>query len=231
MPGLLDAQLSSRIAKFAAQKAHALVYFSGALNAAPANLVIVSDGTTPETYDLPDAAAAASIATLVDAVNNGNASGGPSLLFDAYYLGGDVALIVQKTGSAAVGWTVNLDILMAAFATDQEAAANGVDHALVDGHDEEVEVMVFNEHTMTAMEIDMLASAVGAQVCVSTVTLGEAPRLVSIVRRDAALTYQSLINVGVDLNNLAGDEYAILLTDAGPVLAAGDTIGFTFITD
>jgi len=228
MPGLLDTQLSSQIAKFTAQKAHALVYFSGALNAAPNNGVTLTDGVTPEAYALADDTAPNGIAQLVDAINNGNVAGGPSALFDAYDIGGDVCLIVAQTAGAGVGLEITLDIAMAAFAADQEAAANGVAHAMVDGHAEEVEILVPNEHAMTAQEVAMLAG--GGQVAISTVTLGEAPKLLSAIRRTAAGSYQSLVNVEIDLDNLAGDEYAILLTDAGAVLQTGDVIGFIFTT-
>lgn len=256
MPGLLDTQLSSRMAKFTAQKNHALIQLFGA--AGDTDTFIITDGTSPETYeidndgagDFPGGGGAGTtiqvdcqagglgapnvVTEIVAAINVGGAGGGPSALVDAYDIGGDVVLLVNKTAGtvgASAPMSLALNVAMVGYAGDHEdIVAGGNVNNFIGGHEEEVEVLVANTHTINAADVQALASAAGAQVPVSTVFLGEAPSLVSVLRRTAAGSYQSLVNVEVDIVNLAGDEYAVLLTDAGAVLTATDVITFMFLT-
>lgn len=226
MPGLLPSQLVEKYEKGAAQNAVGFVQFYGAgPSGGAANTVTISQGVTTTTYTLGNNAPAAAVTALVAAVV-------ADTLVDAWDISGNTVGFRAKT-AGTTGNTVN--IALGAFGGAAEVrghsfveSANG---NLVGGRDEQVEVVIYGQHTMTAQEVAALAVVAGTdEVPLAIMNLSEAAILRSVVRRDSTNLYQSMINVWVGITALGGGRYMLSVRDVGAVLGTGDILDFCFST-
>jgi hypothetical protein len=225
MPGLLPAQLVEKYEKAASQNASGFIQFYGAgPSGGAANMVTITDGVTPEVYTVADNAPGAAIVDLV-------AQLAASLLVDAWNVSGDICAIRAKTpGTLPV-----INVALGAFGGAAEVRAhNCIESAncnLTGGRDEEVEVVIYGQHTVTAQEVAALLVVAGTdEVPLEIIDLDEAAILRSVVRRDAAGLVQSMINVWCGITALGAGAYMLSVRDVGAVLQTGDVLDFCFST-
>ncbi|MFH1841889.1 MAG: hypothetical protein ABIF77_01665 [bacterium] len=233
MPGLEASQLVEKYERATPQNAVGFVqFYGGGPNGAAANTVIITDGVTPETYTLADAAEAAAVTELALKIMTGAGGEGPSLLVDAWDISGTICGIRAKTGGVAGN---SLNIALGAFGGARARAHNCLASGncnLAGGRAEEVEVNVYGRHTITTEEFNALAVAAGTdEVPLAIMNLSEGAIIRSVLRRDNTGLYQSMVNVWIGLTTVVAGTYMLSIRDAGGVLGVGDVLDFTFSTE
>lgn len=224
MPGLLASQLVEKYERATAQPANGFVQFYGNLTGAAANTVTVTDGVAPEVYTLAND-------TPINAAIDLTAQLAASLLVDAWNINGNIVGIRAKTAGTAVTINIALGAFGGALEVRAHNCIEGNNCDLTGARDEEVEVVVYGQHTITQQEFNALAVVAGTdEVPLEIVDLSEAAILRSVVRRDNTGLFQSMINVWVGITTLAGGAYLLSVRDAGGVLQVGDVLDYCFST-